>query len=317
MVIDQGNVKSRHFKLDRLADGVYAAIQLEGGWGIANAGIVDLGDRTLIFDSMMTPHAASDLRSSAEALTGRPVYAVVNSHFHNDHIWGNPAFSEETEFIATNEIRELISIKGKEELRYFKEISKARLLELETRQATASEPVDVEELSVWIPYYQGILAALPGLKLRLPRLTFSERMVLHGSERTVELLTYGGGHTGDDVLLYLPDDGIVFMGDLMFVGSHPYMVGGDPDKLLKTLDAVHALKAEIFVPGHGPVGDIHDFELNQRYVHHLGEVIAGVVGRGEDEDALSHIQIPEPFDGWHTPVNFKNNLEFLYQRYIQ
>ena len=56
-----GNIStftSRHFNLEQLADGVYAAIHAEEGWAICNAGIIDLGDRTLVFDSFMSPQAA-------------------------------------------------------------------------------------------------------------------------------------------------------------------------------------------------------------------------------------------------------------------
>ena len=63
---------SRHFRLEQLAEGVYAAIHIEGGGAIGNAGIVDLGDRTLVFDAFLAPQPAADLRTAAEALTGRP-----------------------------------------------------------------------------------------------------------------------------------------------------------------------------------------------------------------------------------------------------
>ena len=77
---------SKHFRFLQLADGVYAAIHIDGGAAIGNAGIVDLGDRTLIFDTFSTPQAAEDLRTATEALTGRPIDAVINSHWHNAHI---------------------------------------------------------------------------------------------------------------------------------------------------------------------------------------------------------------------------------------
>lgn len=100
--------RSKHFRLQQLAAGVYAAIHIDGGAAIGNAGIVDLGDRTLIFDTFFTPQAGDDLRSAAEALTGRPIDAVINSHYHNDHIWGNQAFSSDTDIISTVETHRLI-----------------------------------------------------------------------------------------------------------------------------------------------------------------------------------------------------------------
>jgi glyoxylase-like metal-dependent hydrolase (beta-lactamase superfamily II) len=84
---------SKHFRLEQLLDGVYAAIGIPGSGSGSNAGIIDLGDRTLVFDTFLTPQAGDDLRAAAEHLTGRPVAAVINSHWHADHIHGNQAFA--------------------------------------------------------------------------------------------------------------------------------------------------------------------------------------------------------------------------------
>jgi len=59
-------VQSRHFRVEQLTEGVYAAIHVDGGWAIGNAGIVDLGKRTLVFDTGLTPQAAYDLRTAAK-----------------------------------------------------------------------------------------------------------------------------------------------------------------------------------------------------------------------------------------------------------
>jgi alkyl sulfatase BDS1-like metallo-beta-lactamase superfamily hydrolase len=62
--------KSKHFTIQKLADGVYVVIAKNGGYAICNAGIIDLGDATLIFDPFMTPEAAEDLKKASELLTG-------------------------------------------------------------------------------------------------------------------------------------------------------------------------------------------------------------------------------------------------------
>jgi hypothetical protein len=64
--------RSEHFELQELAAGVYAAIATPDGAAYSNAGIVDLGDQTLIFDTFDTVLAAQDLRTAAKSLTGRP-----------------------------------------------------------------------------------------------------------------------------------------------------------------------------------------------------------------------------------------------------
>lgn len=63
---------SPHFSLVELNEGVYAALHAPGGWAQSNAGIVDLGDRTLVYDAFLSPLATRDLLAAAQALTGRP-----------------------------------------------------------------------------------------------------------------------------------------------------------------------------------------------------------------------------------------------------
>ena len=107
--------ESRHFKIETLADGVFAAIHRPGGWAIGNAGIVDLGDFTLVYDTFITIEAGQELREAAETLTGNPVKIVVNSHYHNDHVWGNQVFDPETLIVSSADTRQLFTTKGKEE----------------------------------------------------------------------------------------------------------------------------------------------------------------------------------------------------------
>ncbi len=99
---------SKHYILDRLSDGVYAAIAKDGGSAISNAGLVDLGDATLVVDTFLTPTAAEDLRAEAQRLTGRIPRWVINTHYHNDHIWGNQVFLPEATLISTVETYALI-----------------------------------------------------------------------------------------------------------------------------------------------------------------------------------------------------------------
>jgi len=56
---------SQHFNLHELGEGIYAAIHAPGGWAQSNAGIIDLGDRTLIYDTFISPLASRDLLAAA------------------------------------------------------------------------------------------------------------------------------------------------------------------------------------------------------------------------------------------------------------
>jgi glyoxylase-like metal-dependent hydrolase (beta-lactamase superfamily II) len=76
--------RSSHFHLEQINEGIYAAIAIGGGGAFSNSGIVNLGERTIIFDTLETPIAAEDLRVANESLTGNPITWVINSHAHSD-----------------------------------------------------------------------------------------------------------------------------------------------------------------------------------------------------------------------------------------
>ena len=119
---------------------------------------------------------------------------------------------------------------------------------------------------MWTGYYQGLVEALPQLRLQMPGITFDGSMELHGKRQSARLVAFAGGHTGDDAVLDLPQAGVIFMSDLLFVGFHPYLADGDPIKLRQALEALSQLPAQRFVPGHGAVGSLADVRLLIEYI---------------------------------------------------
>ncbi len=154
--VDPSLPQSRHFQLEMLASGVYAAIASDQGEAISNAGIVDLGDRVLVFDTFLTPDAGRDLRRAAEQITHRPVTFVINSHYHNDHIRGNQAFPEQVEIVTTKETDCLIKTKGREELAWDKENAPQRLVELEKQLEGQTTPDE----TAWTAHYYRVIVEL-------------------------------------------------------------------------------------------------------------------------------------------------------------
>jgi cyclase len=239
-------LQSRHFELQEIAAGTYIAIAKNGGWAISNAGVYDLGHETLVFDTLLTPRAAKDLRLFSEYLFRRSPGIVINSHYHSDHIWGNQAFLPSAQFIATDLTRQLIVTEGAEELRYYTEHTAERLAQL---QAPDCELDPVRK--GWLSYYEALNDELPGLSVCLPTITFDNRLQIHGSAGDAHLISYTGAHTGSDTLLYLPQQHVVFMSDLLYIGYHPYLADGNPHQWLKVLKEVRQFDAAYFVPGHG------------------------------------------------------------------
>jgi glyoxylase-like metal-dependent hydrolase (beta-lactamase superfamily II) len=203
---------------------------------------VEADGSTIVFDSHLTPQAATELRAAAEEVA--PVSLLVNSHWHGDHVRGNAAF-DAVPIASSERTRELIVLKG---LPMLEELRKQRS-ELESGGTDG-----------WVGK-----ALDDGFELALPSETFTERRELPRGE----LLELGAGHTESDAVLWLADAGILYTADLIVVGSHPWLGHGDPENWLLILDHIEALEPERIVPGHGPVGTVEDARAVRGYIESL------------------------------------------------
>ena len=79
--IIQAKPQSKHFTVEEIDQGIWAVIHKFGGYAICNAGSIDLGDETLIFDLFISPEAARDLKRVAEELTAKPIKYVINNYY--------------------------------------------------------------------------------------------------------------------------------------------------------------------------------------------------------------------------------------------
>jgi cyclase len=303
---------STHFVLHELAGGVYAAIHAPGGAAIGNAGIIDTGDRTLVFDTGMSPRAARDLLDAAETLTGRPASIVLNSHDHNDHTWGNAAVPAEVDIVATAITRDLVA-RGEEE-QWYREHAGQSLSDARVQRASARNATEREQQQVLVEYYEAIVDALPLLPPRTPNITFQDTLEFTGPRRCARFIARAG-HSASDAMLHLPDDGVLFMGDLLFVRVHPYLGDGDPNVLRQTLAEVKALGAGVLVPGHGPVGGIADADAMLRYIDELQASVERAVRDGSSCEEIEQQRVPDQYAAWQFPSFYEQNAAFLYRRY--
>jgi cyclase len=306
---------SDHFVVERIADGVYAAIAHKDGAAFSNAGIVDLGDKTLIFDTFETPRAAEDLRLAAEDLTGRPAAYVVNSHFHPDHWFGNQVFADQATIIATLKTRELM-FEVAAEIGSYKD-DPARLEEIlcekKSQLEAASDDRRRTTLNLVVARWQYALESLPLLEFRFPSQAFEQRLVFHGTERMAELITKGGGHTTSDAYLLLPADRVVFMGDLGFFQREPFMTNCDPLAWVTQLEEMEQLDVETFVPGHGPLGTRADIAEQQHYMIVLQALVTHVLQSGGALEEALQEPLPHPFDTWSAEgLPLAENVRLLY-----
>jgi cyclase len=307
---------SRHFKLQQLSSGVWAAIQNDSyGHAICNAGIIDLGNKTVVFDPFMTPEAARDLKKAAEQLTGRKVTLVVNSHFHNDHIRGDQVFVPQADIISTEWTRNAIYASEKEEQEWErKNASPSAAAERKKLQiASASEK---QELIMWIGYYEGIQKSLPELKITIPVLGFSDTLWIHGSQRDIKLVECIKGHTNSDLVLLIPKDSIAFMGDLFFVNRHPWLGDGDAASLQKHVQHFREdMSLNKYVPGHGPVGDKASMQLLEDYLRAVQELVKKGIQDHLPDSVIIQQPMPAACQQWWYSRFYKPNIQFLCEQF--
>ena len=187
-------------------------------------GMVVGDDGVLLVDTRSTHRQAEELRRDVAALTPLPIVAVVDTHHHHDHAFGNHVFRPAP---IWGHVR-----------------CASRLLETaETARA---------DVAARFPDWAEDLAEVV---VDPPDRTFEEHAVVDTAGRRIELRYLGRGHTDDDIVALVPDAGVLFAGDLLENGAAPWFGDGYPldwpETASRLLDLVHGA----VVPGHGDVAD--------------------------------------------------------------
>ncbi len=305
--------QSEHFTYHELADGVWAAIVIPTGLAASNSGIVDLGDRTLIFDTTFSPASAAELRTVAESIFGRPVTYVLNSHWHQDHVFGNAIFSPETEIHATVRTSEIMAEKIPNIIVEFKQHWPNQLKEWAESAKTAKDETEQLDYEDGVRFALTIIDTFPQLVLRLPDHTFTDRIEFNGTKRTAEFITYGGGHTDSDAFLHLPVEKIIFTGDLLATKFQPGMSSGHPHEWLNILAKIKALDPIQLVSGHGELATMADVELIEQYINTLLQMAKQNQHSGGTAESAAALQPPVFTDGWNNSEAFEENMKFLHE----
>jgi len=251
--------------VEKLADGVWAGIPDRG----ANVGWFVIGDGVIAVDSggdNATGEAI--LKAIAESTGGKPVKAVVITHAHGDHAGGARAFAAAGARIICQE-----SIAGQ-----------ILALVLQARGG-ADDP----------------LAAKPNAKPVVEAL--SERSIMVDGIHNAQVFFLGAAHSKGDMVVYLVNDKILFIGDLASNGRMPFMQSPDvdPDGWERALAALSHVAVDKMVPGHGQVGPASGLLESAAYVHAVNQLAHKFVAAGMN-DELVNIQI-------HAPENQIKGLE--------
>ena len=306
------------FDIEKLADGVWAAIGQLDGTAYSNAAIIDLGDRTIVVDTFMMPKPAELLAQAARELTGRDANLVLLTHFHQDH-WGGASAFPGALYAASPNSRSTM-LKEFDEYREWQQDPSDLAESIESLKAKLGEehtPETLEALEIRIRRNQLILEQLPTLQFRAPEMTIDSELTLHGPKRAAVVRVIEHGHTDSDLYIELPDDGIVICGDLGFFDTQPFMYYCDPEGWTEWIEAMEASDHQVFVPGHGPVGGKKELAILREYIKALTKLVREAMARGDSVEQAIELKLPEPFAAWQAVEGgrFEAGVRGLYERF--
>ncbi|MCI0491124.1 MAG: MBL fold metallo-hydrolase [Blastocatellia bacterium] len=275
------------FSFERVAEKVYAAIARPAAKENCNAAVIVCTDHILVVDTHSKPSAAQALiRQIRTEISERPVRYVVNTHFHWDHVQGNPsypaAYGNNVEIVSSTATREWLTREGATRLRRSLDALPGQIANLRAQLSAEKTPERRERLTARIAELEAYLEEMepPEKHIILPTVTFDQRLVLYHGECEIHLLFLGRGHTAGDIVVYLPRERVVATGDLID-SVLPYIGDGYPDSWPGTLTALGDLDFQRVIPGHGSVQKgklVLDFY--RAYLEEINETVARGVERG-------------------------------------
>jgi glyoxylase-like metal-dependent hydrolase (beta-lactamase superfamily II) len=227
-------MRERDASLTEVADGCLAYVQGTGGWGWSNAGLV-VGDGSsllvdTLFDLQLTRRMLDRLEDHTRAA---PIAKVVNTHANGDHCYGNELVGGVEIVSSTATAHEMA------------------LVPPTLLAGLTAAPGDVGDL---FRQFFGEFE-FDGIELRVPDRTFDGRLDLEVGGRLVELIEVGPAHTAGDTLVVVPDAGVVYTGDILFIGGTPIVWAGPIANWVAACDLMLAMDVDVVVPGHGPITD--------------------------------------------------------------
>ena len=286
-------------RFTEIRNGIYLA-QTTARLFNSNSLVIVNDEDVVVVDSHVTPAKARELIASIKVLTPKPITALINSHFHWDHAHGNQEFADLPiighEFtymkLATSPLEEPTFRRGIEG-------NAAALVRLTEQIAAAEDDEERENLEIYMAIFAAHVKDFDEIAPVPPDVTLNERMTLHRGSREIQILFLGRAHTGGDVVVYFPQDKVVFTGDMAFAGPS-FLGDGFVDEWPQTMEKLKALDFDIFVPGHGPpVTDLGRIDLVQEYYRDLWRKTAAKRAEGVSAeeaartiDMTNHTEIP-------------------------
>jgi 2-keto-4-pentenoate hydratase/2-oxohepta-3-ene-1,7-dioic acid hydratase in catechol pathway/glyoxylase-like metal-dependent hydrolase (beta-lactamase superfamily II) len=240
--------------LHNVAERVWAWTLPDGGYGWSNAGLVAGEGASLLVDTLFDLHLTRDMLAAMRPFVDdAPITDAIITHSNGDHTHGNQLLDSSVRIIAA---------KGTAE-----EIAHGMAPEMLTMTQIADlGPVGTPYVRDRFGYFD-----FGGITVRNADQTFDRELRIEVGGRPVQLLDLGPAHTAADAVVHVPDAGVLFAGDLLFIGCTPIVWAGPIANWVAACDVMTALDAPTVVPGHGPITDPDGIRAVRGYLVHVAE----------------------------------------------
>lgn len=262
---------------------IMSIIPPEGGG--PNAGFILAGDQVLVIDSLMSSSLGQQLVKHLCQVTDKAPTYLINTHNHGDHVFGNQVFSPPATIIGHENVREVLLSQGEAMVKSFAE-------------RFSSLVPDIKDATVLAP-----------------QITYRDRMTLHFDGRAIELIHPGVAHTYGDTMVYLPNEKILFAGDILFNHIFP-PIRGSSAGWVAAIERVEAMDIETIVPGHGFIATKKELGDLKGCLIELRSQVKGCFTRGLSlEQAAKEIEMP--YLEWPRSERLGSDVEIIYEELMK
>jgi cyclase len=244
------------FRIEKVADGVYAALARPQMVTNCNAAIFVNSRDVVVVDAHSKPSAAAALIAQIKKeVTTKPVRYLVNSHFHYDHTQGDAAYkaaSARVDIIASETTRQLMTQLSRNRLKESLDSVPGQLEQVQARLARAASDPDKKYYAELIRQLKAYQSEMQSFPLEMPTITFEKTYAIKDPAGDLHLEFHGRAHTAGDIVVFSPQKRVVATGDVI-IGFFPNVGDGYPRPWPATIDSIGELGFDRIIPGHGPV----------------------------------------------------------------
>jgi cyclase len=260
--------------IEQVAPGLYIETRYVGG----NVGAVVTDEGVVCVDAPMLPEEVLDWQAQIQSVASHPIVALIQTDYDQERVLGTSFF--DVPLIAHDAIWDKMKVYSSE--KFLNQVGEVWQGE--------------EDAEDWHP--------------RMPDITFSERLILYKGGRELHII-YGGGHSSATCMVHLPEESIIFAGDIVYCNRHPTMAQAETKQWLSVLNQLRKMSIELIIPGHGSCCDKESTQVLSEYIRDMRAVVRRNFQAGRSKSETSSAVITEFLDAFPYDENDRDQVRQL------